>query len=414
MTIRIFFIDEQNSSKQNGIGTYRNTLIPLLCTDKDVELTLLSLNADCDNLEAYERDFGTELLIPRVAGGNWRDNGEIIWPLLRIYIADNSHNIFIFNHSPAAEFIAAMQEVFPLSKSIFVIHDQGWCAPLLGNYKLLAAIERGTIPSKLSKETAKRVHTYCEIERNIYEKVDAIVCLSESTERILKDVYKIDANKIVRIHNGYHINQSGYISKAAARIRLGLRLDDELLIYVARPAEYKGIIPLLKAFESLRKNRPQLRIALIGNAAGYIKYWGIGSRNASGIILPGTLTPQMLRIWYSAADIGVISSYTEQCSYVALEMMNAGFPIVASDGNGLRDMFSDGENSYVARIGNINQVSGYIKRLKEKILQALSASEKDKLQLKKAARRNLRTKYSASLMAKQYLNLIRDIISING
>lgn len=65
----------------------------------------------------------------------------------------------------------------------------------------------------------------------------------------------------------------------------------------------------------------------------------------------GHLERKELKKWYQMADIGVIPSYTEQCSYVGIEMMMHGLPIVTSDGFGLRDMFKDQGNAIVVPIG---------------------------------------------------------------
>lgn len=65
-----------------------------------------------------------------------------------------------------------------------------------------------------------------------------------------------------------------------------------------------------------------------------------------------------LKKWYQMADIGVIPSYTEQCSYVGIEMMMHGLPIVTSDGFGLRDMFKDRGNAIVAPIGKRTKKNG--------------------------------------------------------
>lgn len=409
MKHHILFVDEYDSSKYNGIGTYRDVLVPILGSNVDIELSLISLNSESDNLEIIERDYGVEYKFPIVDYGNWRACGELIWPLLSQYICDSFTNIFMFNHSPAAEFIESMQRIFPQSKSIFVVHDQGWCASLFGDGTLLSKIEKGKAPHKLNPKVCDSVHSYCDKERAIYKIVDAVVCLSESTERYLLDIYGVPAEKVHKIYNGYLSDCKGLVRRNSARKRVGLLPDDEVLIFVARSVPHKGIIAMLKAVKLLRKSHPKLRCVLAGIPGGFINYWNIGKTIASNIILPGQLNQKELKLWLSASDIGVLSSYTEQCSYAALEMMNAGIPIVSSDGNGLCDMFEDGKDAFVVHIGNVRQVDKYAKRLAQKINQALTATEQEKCKLKKAARKKLRTKYSEKLMASKYIELFNSL-----
>lgn len=407
--INIIFVDEHNSSKQNGIGTYRDVLLPLLGHKKDFNIILISFNSDCFHLEVQKHDFGIEYALPFVADGNWRGSGDIIWPLLRQYIPDNDRNIFMFNHSPSALNIASMKKMYPMSKVIFIIHDQGWCASLFGDASLLAAIENDGYSAKVSEETCANVHGYCANEHAIYDISDMIVCLSESTEHCLRTIYKVPDNKIARIFNGYPTDRCGFSSKEIARRKLGLMPDDEILAFVARPVPHKGIIAILKTVEKLRKKHPRVRCALMGNPGGFLNYWEIGGKIAPNLILPGQLSQKQLRQWYSASDIGVISSYTEQCSYAALEMMNAGITIVSSDGNGLCDMFTDRQDAFVAHIGDVTDVESYTDRLAEKIEEAFSSSIKKRKHMASAARNLLRTKYSAEKMADRYADLFRCI-----
>ncbi len=402
----LIFVDENNSSRQNGIGTFRDILLPRLAESEAVDITLVSFNSDVENLTVNRRDFGTEFSLPHVAGGHWRENGDIIWPLLRLYLADSRKNVAMFNHSPSARNIAAMKQAFPLTKTAFVIHDQGWCARLFGDGSILAAIERGEPPAAVSKSTSEFIRGYCTSEREIYDITDAVVCLSESTRKLLREVYRVPESKVTLISNGYPTDRKGFVKREAARRRLGLHPDDELLLFVARPAPHKGIRAILAALEKVRKRHPRVRCALAGNPKGFTDHWDLGSAVAANLILPGYLTKEELRVWYSAADAGVLSSYTEQCSYAALEMMNAGIPIVSSDGNGLCDMFTDGKDAYVAHIGDITDLDSYSSTLADKICEALDLFPSDSKRMGAAARRLLRKKYSDTAMASEYISLI--------
>lgn len=407
--MNVYFIDEHDSSKQNGIGTFRDTLLPLLSKYDDLAINLVSLNSDSLELLIHERDFGTEYQLPSIENGNWRDNGELIMEMMQAHISEGCNNLFILNHSPCAPFIDVIKKFNPASKVIFIIHDQGWCEPLFGDSRLLAMIERGKCPSIVSQRTFTYVSDYCRKEREIYERADKIVCLSDSTERILSEIYKVPRNKTVKIYNGYGGFEMKRVSRTQARKRLGVSEDDELIMFVARPVRYKGIEPLLYALRSLRKTHPKVRCVLAGSMRGFMGFQNLEKPVASNLIFAGFLDRKELSLWYAAADVGVMSSYSEQCSFAALEMMKSGVTVVSSNGNGLCDMFHDGINARVADVGSVVNMESYGKRLAKGIADALEMPESDRNALLANNRHLLCTKYSPRKMAENYYNLIMSL-----
>lgn len=402
--MRILFIDEHNSSQQNGIGTYRDMLISSFHINYGEMITLISLNSGADNLMIKKQSFGFEYVLPPIEGGDWRSNGNIIWPLLSLYIEDSKENIFIFNHSPSAAFIQAMRTQFPLSKTVFIIHDQGWCASLLGQRHLLDKVMK----HKTLNIPTRGVEDYCTKELDIYSEVDKVVCLSESTEKILSNIYKVSRSKVVRIENGLP-SKTSKTDKNRTRKLLGLRNEEKILLFVGRAAYHKGSVALLQDVRILRKRNIMVRCVFAGNIHGFADHLASYKDIAAHVTLTGQLTKRELKHWYAAADIGVMSSYTEQCSYAALEMMNAGIPIVSSDGNGLCDMFTNGVNAFVAHIPGKRYANAYAKNLADSIEVALTAPTEQKKQYIDYNRRLLHSKYSVSRMAEQYMNLFREV-----
>ena len=84
-------------------------------------------------------------------------------------------------------------------------------------------------------------------------------------------------------------------------------------------------------------------------------------------------------------------------------MMMYGLPVVASDGLGVRDMFHEGENAAIARIGPSSRA--YANRLAEAIVRVLASKElSDKL--RQGARREYEQKYHIKYMWQKYKELI--------
>lgn len=405
----IIFIDENNSSRQNGIGTFRDQLLPRLGLMAGIRLTLLSMNCDVLDMQRQKRPFGTEYLFPHVGRGDWRACGPLICPILRTIFKDSARNVFVINHSPCIDFIVALRESFPLSRVLFVIHDQGWCTPLLGSKQLLRRIMiDNETPENVSLGRVDATKTYCRNEKAIYDAVDGVVCLSPSTRDLLETVYGVEKSKIHMIPNGFSPLRLISGSKNKIRKELGLNVDETILIFAGRPAEYKGIESTLKSLVKLSSDRP-LRCVFCGDMAGFGSFGKVLGPVAAKVIFTGLLAKDDLYKWYKAADLGLMPSYSEQFGYSAIEMVNCGLPLIVSDGNGLCDMFEDGENAFVAHIGDVNNKDEFAVSLAAKIRQALTSAKSDIERIKQCALHNVTEKYSANLMAERYAALCRRI-----
>lgn len=400
MKVNVYFVDEHDSSRQNGIGTFRDQLLPLLSNHRDVKVTLISLNSDVDELEAIIAGTISEYRIPRTEHGNWRVCGDMVCASLRSHICDSNRNVFIINHSPCAQFIESLHRVFPSSKVIFVIHDQGWCAPLFGDTDRLQRI----ISGEENTELAISIRNYCRMEAEIYNNSDAVICISQTTYEILKSIYKVDPSKLALIPNGF--SRLGIAPKNRHEVReeLRLRQDERILIFAGRPARYKGVDILLKALAKI-KDYGNWRCVFCGSMEGFRKYTRLIEDIAPKVIITGHLPKEQLMQWYCAADIGVVPSYSEQFCYSAIEMASYGLPLVVSDGNGLHDMFTDGINAFVSTIGCVGSPDEYVENLAGKLRDALNASPIELETLVENAHQEFSRQYSANLMAQRYATL---------
>jgi glycosyltransferase involved in cell wall biosynthesis len=245
----------------------------------------------------------------------------------------------------------------------------------------------------------------------MYNLVDRVVCLSESTFKILTDIYKISPNKISIIANGIRARKLKVHDIDKLRSQLFLPEREIILLYVGRVSEQKGFFILIRAFEEALKKHSDLRLIIAGSleedAFKYIskKHQFIISK----ITFIGFISRKKLFKWYAVADIGIIPSLYEQCSYVAIEMMIQGLPIITSDGLGLRDMFQDGENSLVDKIGNpVDNYREYKTNLTDCINRLLDSKE-----LKEKISSNVidtfKGKYQYYHMRRQYKNLMKEL-----
>lgn len=410
--INVFFFDEYNSSIQNGIGTYRDILLPALGEIDTLSVSLISLNSFTDVVSKKERSFGYEIALPYIHNGDWRSHGTEICEMLKKYISDSSSNIFMLNHSPAADFIKVLKENFPKSKLIFTVHDQGWCAALLGSRTLLEeVILNNKRPTKVSEDTFNNIITYHKSDLDIYNLVDKVISISPFMENVMKDIYQLSADKRVMIYNGYSPFKNKKIRRTTARRLLGFGTDEELLIFAGRPVRHKGVAPLIMAVSELRRTRPNLRCIMCGNMQTFANYENLIRPQSSAFVFTGQVPRNELPTWYAAANVGVMPSYSEPFGYSAIEMVDRGLPVVVSDSSALGDIYHDNENAFVAPVGqDVTKRAQYAQSIKEAITRALDSSSYIKRRMFRKNQSYLNTCYSVNTMRDNYFRLFESLV----
>lgn len=411
----IYIIDEYISSKQNGVGTYVRHFAQMFDAT-DTQVNIISFNAEVKEL-CISADNGIYRYdIPFCAQGDFLNIGELEFSLLSLYIEDKYNNIFFVNHSPCVGLLKAIRANFPKSKIVFTIHDQGWTIPLLGNSKCLEELKRNRLVKieGLNHRVASFVVKYCNEEKKMYNIVDAIICLSRSTYQLLHDFYGIDYHKLYFIPNCLPkaINIP-FIEKDEARKILHLNDSEKVLLYVGRTSKAKGIIELLRVFERICYKIKNVRLVIVGEVHSLEEFTKLTPTSCSQITYTGLISSERLALWYASADIGIIPSYTEQCSYAALEMMHTPGVVVTTDGWGLDEVFND-KNAIIAPIqrkSNEIETKQVEENLYSALIKALTLEEPDLDALKIQCRTLLENRYNFDNVSLKYKKLLNDITS---
>ncbi len=407
---KIFIVDEHQSSKQNGVGTYIRNLFNCF-EHSGHEVNLLSFNADEKEFMIDKPAYYTEYHIPVCAKGDFLSNGALSLPILRLYIDDSEANVFFVCHTPCITFLRMLQSLFPKSERIFVIHDQGWTSPLLGNkeelYKIMGTNKLPSAPKELI-DKYRFVRKYTRTEMAMYKNVHRVICLCQGTKNLLTDLYHVPENKVTVIPNGieavvHHLSES---EKLQTRERLGITQDEIVLLYAGRISEAKGVVELLKAFETLWHENHKLHLVIAGqmfNLNDYVKYT---PDSCTHITYTGLIGKERLNEWYEIADVGLLPSYTEQCSYTGMELMARGKLIVATDGNNLLDMFTS-DMALLAHIDITNKTAmNFEKQLARQLAHALALDYGMRQELCRRARERCQKEYSINAWKEKYIRLI--------
>jgi len=250
-----------------------------------------------------------------------------------------------------------------------------------------------------------------DIEFETYAVVDLIITVTQHGIEHLTGK-GVDAKKIQCIYNG--IDPKHFNKKLQEDIKKKYQLteDEKLVLYSGRLDPIKGLEYLCKAMDNLTKKIPNCRLVIAGD--GDFKSLIKSARAFSANICYLGFIPFVdVVALYQQADIGVIPSLEEHCSYVALEMLNCGLPVVASNLGGLKEIFIHNKNALLANTvedkGNMYGVAPEVKQLENHIFTLLT-DESLRLRLGMNAKIRANSIFTSEIMADNYLQTINNLI----
>jgi len=393
----IYIVDCYASSKTNGIGTYIRELMICL-KEMEVNICHIAYYHDAKTFNIEENDGITQIQIP-VIQHFCVLHYNVFDKFLRLYIEDSPDNLFLFSYGPHEMLLKILKKSFPLSKIAFVIHDMTWTATLLGNSDEL---KKCFALDMFEKNYPDSVEFFNE-EKRMYETVDQILALASETVDVLQNVYKINKSKITLIPNGLQNTYSKLSEKNTNRLKnkLFISLNEKVILFVGRLKHVKGIYQIISALKKVVKTYPDFRLVVVGAVFEAKKIIDHVGEIASKITFTGQISKDILSEWYQIADIGLLTSYWEQCSYTGIEMMMHGLPVVASDGFCVGDMFKDGVNAKIARIEDRNHPEEFENNLSEAFLKLLQSNELRR-KLGKNGRKIYESNYQIICMKERY------------
>jgi glycosyltransferase involved in cell wall biosynthesis len=183
--------------------------------------------------------------------------------------------------------------------------------------------------------------------------------------------------------------------------------DEFTFLFVGRLLTDKGIYELTKAFEKLKKEKPKVKLIIVGSpdegnpnsvSKGELEKW----------VKEGLIEwhgfQEDVRPFYCMADCVVLPSYREGIPRVLLEAMAMEKPIITTDAPGCKNVCVDGVNGLLVKPKDVESLYLAMKKMVE--------LEDEKLrEFGKAGRRLAEEKYSVEKIVGEYINLIEAVLS---
>lgn len=341
----LYLFNENTKASVYGIGTYIKQLTNCLLNRKDIYLHIVNLRCEIDEFEVVKTDSCCKYSFPNIdsAQSYYYRN---IWFVLNSYIkgVDSRLLVFHLNYFNSYPLVKYIRMEYPAGIIVFTIHYFTWCFKLNGNTSYFRELIKEGKNNKTDNRDNHIISSF-EEEKTLLNEVDCIICLSQYTKEILTQDYEISKKKINLIYNGL-IDEAvvlGRNEKNKLRKELLFSKREKIILFVGRLDDIKGLDILINAFKIALKKETNARLVIVGDGL-YSTYLNESKYYWSRIVFTGRLEKEDLYKFYQIADVGVMPSMHEQCSYVAIEMLMFNVPLILSTTTGLNEMLDADEN----------------------------------------------------------------------
>lgn len=197
------------------------------------------------------------------------------------------------------------------------------------------------------------------IESDIIRAADAIVAECPDDRRNLVTLYNAEPHKIAVIPCGFASDEFWPIAPRFARRALGLPSDVPVLLSVGRLVPRKGVDNVIRALGVLvrRLGVPAELLVVGGNSdiadptvtpeIGRLRAVAAEAGVADRVTFTGRRPRDLLKLYYSAADVFVTTPWYEAFGMTSVEAMACGTPVVGARVGGIKYSVLDGLTGYL-------------------------------------------------------------------
>jgi D-inositol-3-phosphate glycosyltransferase len=217
----------------------------------------------------------------------------------------------------------------------------------------------GEMKNRIARTEAEREGAYrIDGERQVLRRADRVIVATIAELTQLRFLYKANQSKLVVIPPGVDVSHFYPIPSDEAKMYVGLKPDDRMILFVGRIEPLKGVDTLIQAMScvQMKQDKP-VHLAIIGGdpaaspqemSAEMARLQKLCDDLAVGqtVVFLGKRDQDRLPYYYSAAELLVMPSHYESFGMVALEAMACGTPVIASEVGGLAYLVRDGETGF--------------------------------------------------------------------
>ncbi|MFW9895918.1 MAG: glycosyltransferase [Candidatus Thorarchaeota archaeon] len=237
------------------------------------------------------------------------------------------------------------------------------------------------------------------------KKIDQIVPVSKELKKILVNKYRINADKIIPIYNGFDIERIQKLAKENVSNQDDIFNNQNLIkfITIGRLSKEKGHIYLIKAFSRVIREIPNSRLFIIGEGPLKGKLMKLVEKFQleKKIFLLGSIKNPYKYI--SKAEIFVLSSLHEGLPTVLIEALACGLPIISTNcETGPKEILGNGRYGILTEVADSSGLAEKMKYL------ANNEEVREKFSRQATTQANL---YKVEKFTQNWIEIIDDVIN---
>lgn len=412
-----YFIFTDNSIGQAyGIGTYVRQLVSCLMQIDRMRIYIVVLNANVDRFSLIQESCVCKVLIPKCTE---RERFEmtmdeakkekyyrsVAYLLALLELPERCKVFFHMNDCEHFGLLKYLRSLYQNAEIIVTMHYLRVLAQTSGNICLLKKVIFDSSPLE---ERMFAIRNCYEAESLFLKSIDRVICLNDDMRNLLVEYFGLSCTRLATIPNGvdgeYNNNDN---TKKALKKKFQLE-NKTVFLFVGRIEEAKGIFDLLQAFKLFVNAHKDSYLIVVGDGALSFALEMVCS--TPQILFTGKLNKDKLEEYYQVADVGILPSYHEQSSFVAIEMMQHGLPLIATNSFGLREMVQKC-SVFVAKEDNGNMID--IHSLYHS-MEILYKNRGLRERLRVEARKNFMKNYTLDIMMFNYIRFVESIENEKG
>ncbi len=197
------------------------------------------------------------------------------------------------------------------------------------------------------------------VEYGIIEDADRLIAQCPNEMHELVALYDADPAKIEVIPSAVDVETFRPVPRERARAELGIASGEWVAAYVGRMLPRKGIDNVIQAFARLaRRVDVPMRLLIVGGETAdgdpmrtpeirRLADMATVLRIRPLVTFTGKRPQEMLKYYYSAADVAVTTPWYEPFGLTPLEAMASGTPVIGSEVGGIKFTVAEGETGFL-------------------------------------------------------------------
>jgi len=252
------------------------------------------------------------------------------------------------------------------------VYGWSWCfhwkAPIglrLAGIKKRFAIQHLLLPADSNQSFIRRMfdpllgHVNLRLSASTFQ---SIICVSDALKNSLITQFSFPANRMKTIRNGVSLSEfcPSPGETKSLREKLGIAIDEFVLVCPARLSSQKGIDVLLQALARCKQRGLRFRCMIVGDGPQ-----GDGLRQQSQelglsdcVIFEGF--KEDIRPYLHSATAFVLTSYREGLPFTILEAMACGLPCIVTDVGGNTEVVTHQVHGLVIPAGSVDAAADAI------------------------------------------------------